>query len=145
MQVRSPVTEADFDSYYDLRWRALRAPWGQPRGSERDELDAIATHVAGFDEAKRMVSVGRLHLVSPDVGQVRYMAVEKLSRGQGHGQTLLAELENKAKRQGVKRLVLDARESAVTFYLRNGYEIEGEAHVLFDEVQHSKMQKLLLL
>ena len=145
MQVRFPVTKAEFDAYYDLRWRALRAPWGQPRGSERDELDAIATHFAGFDEVKGVVSVGRLHLVNSDLGQLRYMAVEERLRRQGLGQTLLAKLESEARLQGVKWLMLDARESAVEFYRRNGYEIEGKAHVLFGDVQHSKMQKLLPL
>ena len=63
MEVRSPETESEFRVYYDLRWRVLREPWGQPLGSERDEHDVTATHVAGYDEAKRIVCVGRLHAV----------------------------------------------------------------------------------
>ena len=57
MEIRSPETEQEFAAYYELRWRVLRKPWGQPSGSERDELDAAATHVAGYDEAKRLVCV----------------------------------------------------------------------------------------
>ena len=128
-------------AYYELRWRVLRMPWGQPSGSERDELDAAATHVAGFDEVKRLVCVGRLHAVETGVGQVRYMAVEESLRGLGLGQAVLDELERLAKRQGISEIVLDARESAVGFYRRNGYEAVGEGHVLFDEVRHSKMKK----
>ena len=128
-------------AYYELRWRVLRMPWGQPSGSERDELDDAATHVAGFDEVKRLVCVGRLHAVETGVGQVRYMAVEESLRGLGLGQAVLDELERLAKRQGISVIVLDARESAVGFYRRNGYEAVGEGHVLFDEVRHSKMKK----
>ena len=128
-------------AYYELRWRVLRMPWGQPSGSERDELDAAATHVAGFDEVKRLVCVGRLHAVETGVGQFRYMAVEESLRGLGLGQAVLDELERLAKRQGISVIVLDARESAVGFYRRNGYEAVGEGHVLFDEVRHSKMKK----
>ena len=86
MDIRSPESELEFVAYYDLRWRVLRKPWGQPFGSERDELDAAATHVAGYDEAKRLVCVGRLHAVETGVGQVRYMAVEEPMRGRGLGQ-----------------------------------------------------------
>ena len=141
MEIRSPKSESEFEAYYELRWRVLRMPWGQPSGSERDELDAAATHVAGFDEVKRLVCVGRLHAVETGVGQVRYMAVEESLRGLGLGQAVLDELERLAKRQGISVIVLDARESAVGFYRRNGYEAVGEGHVLFDEVRHSKMKK----
>ena len=143
MEIRSPETDTEFELYYDLRWRVLREPWGQPRGSERDELDDDATHVAGYDEAKGLVCVGRLHAVETGVGQVRYMAVEEPLRGQGLGQAVLDELERLAKRQGMSVIVLDAREAAVGFYRRNGYEALGEGHVLFGEVRHSKMRKRL--
>ena len=141
MEIRSPKSESEFVAYYELRWRVLRMPWGQPSGSERDELGAAATHVAGFDEVKRLVCVGRLHAVETGVGQFRYMAVEESLRGLGLGQAVLDELERLAKRQGISVIVLDARESAVGFYRRNGYEAVGEGHVLFDEVRHSKMKK----
>ena len=141
MEIRSPETEEEFAAYYELRWRVLRKPWGQPSGSERDELDAAATHVAGYDEAKRLVCVGRLHAVDTGVGQVRYMAVEESVRGRGLGQAVLDELERLAKRQGMTAIRLDARESAVGFYQRNGYATEGESHTLFAVVHHSKMRK----
>ena len=110
MEVRSPETETEFRAYYDLRWRVLREPWGQPLGSERDEHDVTATHVAGYDEAKRLVCVGRLHAVGTDVGQVRYMAVKESLRGRGLGQAVLDEIERLAKQQGMRTIVLDARE-----------------------------------
>jgi len=143
VEIRSPETDTEFEAYYDLRWRVLRQPWGQSPGSERDELDDDATHVAGYDEVKGLVCVGRLHAVETGVGQVRYMAVEEPLRGRGLGQAVLNELERLAKRQGMSVIVLDAREAAVGFYRRNGYEAVGEGHVLFGEVRHSKMRKRL--
>ena len=143
MEVRSPETETEFRVYYNLRWRVLREPWGQPLGSERDEHDVTATHVAGYDEAKRIVCVGRLHAVGTDVGQVRYMAVNESLRGRGLGQAVLDEIERLAKQQGMRTIVLDAREAAVGFYLRNGYVATGDGHTLFGEVQHTKMEKSL--
>jgi len=143
VEIRSPETDTEFEAYYDLRWRVLRQPWGQSSGSERDELDDDATHVAGYDEVKGLVCVGRLHAVETGVGQVRYMAVEEPLRGRGLGQAVLDELERLAKRQGMSVIVLDAREAAVGFYRRNGYEAVDEGHVLFGEVRHSKMRKRL--
>ena len=143
MEIRSPETDTEFEAYYDLRWRVLRQPWGQSPGSERDELDDDATHVAGYDEVKGLVCEGRLHAVETGVGQVRYMAVEEPLRGRGLGQAVLNELERLGKRQGMSVIVLDAREAAVGFYRRNGYEAVDEGHVLFGEVRHSKMRKRL--
>jgi ribosomal protein S18 acetylase RimI-like enzyme len=143
VEIRSPETDTEFEAYYDLRWRVLRQPWGQSPGSERDELDDDATHVAGYDEVKGLVCVGRLHAVETGVGQVRYMAVEEPLRGRGLGQAVLNELERLGKRQGMSVIVLDAREAAVGFYRRNGYEAVDEGHVLFGEVRHSKMRKRL--
>ena len=143
MEVRSPETETEFRAYYDLRWRVLREPWGQPLGSERDEHDVTATHVAGYDEAKRLVCVGRLHAVGTDVGQVRYMAVKESLRGRGLGQAVLDEIERLAKQQGMRTIVLDAREEVAGFYLRNGYVATGDGHTLFGEVRHTKMEKSL--
>jgi len=35
----TPATPAELEEYFAFRWVLLRAPWGQPRGSERDEHD----------------------------------------------------------------------------------------------------------
>ncbi|MEJ2362384.1 MAG: thioesterase, partial [Gammaproteobacteria bacterium] len=37
---KSPQTKQEWQAYFDLRWRILRAPWQQARGSERDDLEA---------------------------------------------------------------------------------------------------------
>ena len=39
MEFRSPNTDLEFEAYYELRWRVLRKPWGQARGTEHDEYD----------------------------------------------------------------------------------------------------------
>ena len=59
------------------------------------------------------------------------------------GQAMLFELERSAKRQGMTAIVLDAREHAVRFYLKNGYVVTGDSYLLFGEIPHSKMEKQL--
>ena len=43
--LRSPATPDEWQRYYHLRWQILRAPWQQPPGSERDDLEAQAYHL----------------------------------------------------------------------------------------------------
>jgi hypothetical protein len=44
MEIRSPETVEEFMQYYELRWRLLRKPWNQPKGSEKDEKEDEAFH-----------------------------------------------------------------------------------------------------
>lgn len=138
-----PRTPQDWDSYFDLRWRVLRQPWGQPRGSERDDFDVESFHLLVRDSIGTAVAVGRLHLNSPSEAQVRYMAVEETCRSRGIGSRILAGLEDQAQSRGVTGIVLNARENAVNFYRGHGYEVEGPADILFGKVRHFRMRKLL--
>jgi len=143
MEVRSPNTDIEFEAYYELRWRVLRKPWGEARGTEYDEYEEKAIHIAAFNDSKNLVGVGRLQLVEGNLGQVRYMAVEPDYRKQGVGQSIILQLEKQAREQGMTAIVLDAREQAVGFYIRNGYRVTGSSYLLFGEIPHSKMEKQL--
>ncbi len=134
--------EGDFDKYLELRWRILRKPWNQPRGSEVDELDDEAIHIAAYDEDK-MVGVARLHFNSKEEAQIRYMAVEEGYRNRGIGSKMLEKLEEIAKEKGARYVMLNARENAVGFYLKNGYELVEKSYLLFGTIQHYKMRKML--
>ena len=86
---RSPSSPAEWDAYFDLRWRMLREPWSQPRGSERDSLDQSAFHLPIVDSDGSALACGRLHLNSPTEAQVRYMAVDENVQGRGYGSAIL--------------------------------------------------------
>src|SRR5437870_13909532 len=92
-----PRTTQEWESYFDLRWRVLREPWGQPRGTERDDLDAESFHLILRDSAGAVVAVGRLHQNSPYDAQVRYMAVDDSHRSRRLGSRLLSGLEERAR------------------------------------------------
>ena len=143
MEVRPPSRPDEWERYYELRWRVLRAPWKQPRGSERDDQDRDSRHLALWAESGSPRAVGRIHLNSPAEAQVRYMAVEPGSEGRGYGAQVLAGLENAARELGASRIVLNARERAETFYARHGYAVAGAADTMFGEVRHIRMEKQL--
>lgn len=152
MHLHPPHTPADLAAYYDLRWRALRAPWGQPRGSERDELDdhpgeTFVSHLAAWDEAGRILGVGRLHFNGPTEAQIRYMAVEEDCQGKGIGRAMVAHLEELAYEQGASTVILNARAAAIGFYERLGYTVVAQGVAMFEDspkgpVEHARMAKV---
>lgn len=140
--VRAPQTDAQWQAYYDLRWRVLRQPWQQPRGSEQDELESQALHLAVFDTTEQLLACGRLHFLEQYCAQIRYMAVEPDRQSQGLGTILLRRLETLAWQNQVTEIRLDARESCLAFYLKQGYLDVGVAHTLFGDIPHRKLRKL---
>lgn len=138
----SQPREKDMDQYFELRWRVLRKPWNQRRGSEIDGMDDRAIHLAAYD-GDRIVAVARLHFNSEEEAQIRYMAVDERYRNRGIGGEMLKELERIAREKGAKYIVLEARENAVNFYLKNGYVIVKKSFLLFDSIQHYRMMKKL--
>jgi predicted GNAT family N-acyltransferase len=141
--VSEPVSPEDFAKIFNLRFDVLRAPWNQPRGSEKDENESSAIHALIKDKSGKCIASGRLQFNNAEEGQIRFMAVETEYRGQGLGKMILDFLEQKAKANNTFSIVLQARENALQFYERAGYINEGKSFLLFDSVQHYRMRKQL--
>ncbi|MFM7774820.1 MAG: GNAT family N-acetyltransferase [Candidatus Kapaibacterium sp.] len=142
MEICEPITASDWDAYYDLRYRILREPWGQERGSEQDATDAQSINRMIVRDGT-VIAVCRLHFNTPVEAQIRYMAVETTVQGKGVGLTLMAHMEEIARARGAERIILEARENAVTFYKRQGYVITKESYLLFGVIQHYTMEKFV--
>ncbi|WP_297529255.1 GNAT family N-acetyltransferase [Thiohalobacter sp.] len=142
-RVRAPRSPDELEACLALRWRLLRAPWQQPRGSERDVFDDTAVHRLAEAADGRLIGTGRLHAVDEACGQIRYMAVLPEWQGRGVGSALLASLEAAARDIGCIRIRLNAREGAVGFYARRGYVDAGPGPLLFDSIRHRVMEKVV--
>ncbi len=142
IEIRSPKTKEEWETYYSLRYRILREPWNQPSGSERNEGDETAIHAALFEHGK-ILGVSRLDSAGREIGQIRFMAVETNQQGKGIGEQLMHQLELIALQRGHKKIILHAREIAVGFYQKLGYELKEKSHLLFGEIQHFLMEKQL--
>ncbi len=140
---RAPQTPAEWEAYFDLRWRILRAPWDQPRGSERDNIEKTSEHLLISGPDFRPLAIGRLHFNSAAEAQVRYMAVEPRAQGQGLGGRILQEFEKRARAAGATSIVLNAREDAQRFYQKHGFATVGPAPTIFEAVKHVRMRKEL--
>jgi N-acetylglutamate synthase-like GNAT family acetyltransferase len=143
LQIVSPHTATQWQAYFEVRWRLLRSPWQQPKGSEQDEFEQIAFHVMAKNEAGEVMGVGRIHPVTDDQWQIRYMAVEERCRNTGVGSRILKALEDYAQSQGAAQIVLNSRSTALNFYVKHGYRIIDDAPTMFGVIAHKKMQKSL--
>ena len=141
MKIISPVSNDDFEKYFDLRWRVLRKPWNQPRGSEKDELEEQSYHLMAIDDQQKIIGCGRLHFTTDSHAQIRYMAVAPEYGKRGIGKKILEQLEAYAAQNKAKEITLQARENAVEFYLKAGYSLIEKSHLLFGCIQHFKMNK----
>lgn len=139
--VSEPSSSEDLEKIFSLRYEVLRSPWNQPRGSERDEYEEKSIHAMIKNEMGVCIATGRLQFNSAEEGQIRFMAVNAEYRGKKLGQLILEFLEDKAKKNSCRRIVLQARENAVAFYEAMGYTIEEKTFLLFGSVQHYRMSK----
>lgn len=141
IRIIEPTNTEDFDRYYNLRWKILCAPWNQPRGIERDPDDNGSIHLMAINSKREVLAVGRLHFNAINEAQVRFMAVDTPFQRKGTGKLILKALEAKAVDHGADMITLNARETALGFYQKQGYEALGSSHMLFNSIAHIKMQK----
>ncbi len=136
-------TEKEIQKILDLRYRILRKPWNQSIESATDDLEKDSFNAYIKNEHGDIMACGRLQINSPDVGQIRFMAVDDAYQGKGCGKLILQSLEKKAKEIGLSEVELQARENAVNFYKNNGYVIVEESFKLWGIIQHYLMKKRL--
>ena len=142
-RIKQPQSEADFKQYYHLRWLLLRAPWKQPEGSEVDKIEDTCFHLMATDNNDQAIAIARLQANSNSEAQIRYMGVAQAYQRQGIGHALIKTIEQHAIESNHEKIVLDAREAALPFYEKLGYQVIEKSYLLFNEIQHFRMIKEL--
>lgn len=143
MIIRPPQTEEEFERYRDLRWRILRAPWNQPRILEQDDLDSDDFPIMVCKVDGIPIGVGRAHFISEDEAQIRSISVEPEWEGKGIGSIVLSALEKIVTEKGARRIIIHARNSAIEFYKKFGYQEVKPSYTLFDKIEHTLMEKII--
>ena len=141
--IKSPETESEWESYFNFRWEKLRKPLGMPKNTLKDDKEQDSCHLIAVDSDEEVVGTGRLHFNSKQEGQIRYMAVNESIQRKGLGSSIVLELEMIAKKKGAKKMVLNARENALNFYLSLGYK-EIEPYESDTGIPHTTMSKELI-
>ena len=118
-----------------LRQQVFVVEQGVPAELELDEMDAQSLHAVAYQDGVP-VATGRL---LPD-GHIGRMAVRQDARRAGTGSLVLCALMDEARRRGDRDVVLHAQLSARDFYVRHGFEPEGE--VFMDAgIEHIAMRR----
>ena len=139
----NPQTQAEFEQLFLLRWEILRKPWGLLPGTEQDNEETSSVHRAVFDfEKDKFLACGRIQESGENAAQVRYMAVGLDFQGEGFGLEVLRSLEQVALKAKWKYIFLNARENALGFYEKCGYQVEGNAES-FLGIRHFRMSRNL--
>ena len=125
----------------ELRKRVLRWPLGLDFTPEQLAAEMNEFHLLALD-GDQLIACLVLTPQSKDTIKMRQVAVEPDWQGKGVGKKLVEFSERIAREKGFSKMVLNARDTAVPFYLKLDYEIEGEP---FEEVTipHRRMVKEL--
>lgn len=144
IQITTPKTKEDFKAYYDLRYKVLREPWGQPRGTEKDDYEPISQHfMAVDDETKEVVGCVKFSEKEPGVAWVSHLAVKTDLQRTGSGRQLLAHVEAQAREQGFKKIGCQARLNTTAYFEKAGYKMHGLPTRYFGTTQVVWMEKEL--
>jgi DNA-binding MarR family transcriptional regulator/GNAT superfamily N-acetyltransferase len=124
---RSPAAAAALARYY--RELAARFPAGFDPLAAGGTVDPAAltppdgAFLVGRDD-ERVVGCGGLQRLTEETGEIKRMWIDPRWRGFGLGRRMLSRLEDAAREQGRRRIVLDTNETlreAISMYERAGY------------------------
>ena len=138
MRIVEPKTETELAAYHNLRYETLRKPWNQKLELDADEKIAIHAMLVESDMA---IAIGRIHQIDANTWQIKGMGVHPDYRKQNVGGLIMNYLEAQVKEKNAKKIILHAREIAISFYLRCGYQIVEKSHLMWGEIQHFLMEK----
>lgn len=138
-----PVLDTRYPESVILREQVLMRPIGIRYNENISVLDAQSRHFAAFLEADLVGIVLMLPQGDPQKWRLRQMAVRPDVQRMGIGRSLVGFAEQWARDQSIDEIILHARVSALDFYLRLGYRVQGE---VFEEVgiDHRLMTKRLI-
>lgn len=74
--------------------------------------------------------------------QLRQIAVLQEFQGKGIGHQIIDFAEKEALLSGFSRIIIHAQESAIPFYEKNGFKMEGDAFIEVG-IPHFEMQKII--
>jgi predicted GNAT family N-acyltransferase len=127
-----------------LRYQVLRAPLRLQYTAAQLATEATDIHLAALDAHQNVVATIVLtpHPTLPHTLKMRQVCTLPALQGKGVGSLLVQFCEAMARAQSCTTIQLNARQTAVNFYEKNGYACIGDP---FTEIglPHIKMQKTL--
>jgi N-acetylglutamate synthase-like GNAT family acetyltransferase len=142
--IKVPKTREDFKAYYELRYRVLRAPWGQPKDTEKDDYEPISQHFMAIDETNgKVVGVIKMFEKSEGVGWVSHLAIDPGYQKKGVGKLLMDTVEHAAREKGYHVIGCMSRLNTTAYFERMGFVTAGLPTQYFGTTQVLWMEKEL--
>ena len=119
---------------HDLRRRVLRGDNPEAVATDPRDEQPTSLHFGGFEGARLVVSASFFPSTAPmnpwlASYQLRFMATDFDFQGQGYGGRVLRFAEAELRRLGIEQVWANGRDSALAFYIANGWAIiEGSEH-----------------
>lgn len=120
-QIKQTTWQQKGNALLRIRYRVFVEEQGVPAALEHDDHDHAATHLLATCSDGGEVATARLL----DDGHIGRMAVLSGFRGQGIGSAMLKQLIDIAVSRSIDRLFLHAQCTAIPFYERAGFVVEG--------------------
>ena len=138
------TTDTTADTYKDalkIRHDVFVTEQGVSVADEIDELEDQTIHVVLYKEGEPFATA-RIYAIDAETYKVQRVAVQEEVRKQGFGAILMSEVEKKVAELGGRRITLGAQNTAIPFYERIAYTIEG-AEFMDAGIPHHTMTKLI--
>jgi GNAT superfamily N-acetyltransferase len=126
------VVAVKVEEIYDLRFEVLRSDTPSDNVDFPHDRDPETVHLAVRDESGAVIAAStwapKPFPGRPDDAavQLRGMAVAAEHRGRGLGAAMVAAGVADARRRGATLVWANARDSALEFYVANGFAVVGE-------------------
>ena len=124
-----------------LRYAVLRKPLGMVFTSEQLSEEHNEIHLRGL-LGSALVCCLQLRPIDKHTVQMRQVAVDESYQSRGVGRALVEYCEQVALDEQFTEIILHARETAVEFYLKLGYEVYGEPFIEVG-IPHRNMRKFI--
>ena len=131
---------SEYESAIKLREGILRKPLGLTFLPEELEAEKNHIQIAGF-QGGEVISTSVLAQEGKDYKMQRVVVKQDLQHS-GVGSEMMKFCENYSRNQGIFSIYLHAIHTAVNFYLKNNYVIEGDYFYEYD-LMHIKMRNVL--
>jgi ribosomal protein S18 acetylase RimI-like enzyme len=130
----------EYDEAIGLRYEILRKPLGLTFTVEQLAEEWDDFHLAAYDADYEMIGYLNFKIVDEKTLRMRQVAIAERAQNRGIGTALVQFSEQFAKGKGYEKIILHARETAISFYQKNKYRIFDEPFVEVG-IPHRKMEK----
>ena len=119
------TTSAIYKDALKIRYAVFVNEQGVSEEEEIDSLEDKTEHVVLYVDGKP-VATARIYNLGENTFKVQRVAVHKDARGIGYGAVIMTEAEKRIHELGGHKVTLGAQNSAIPFYEKLAFNVEGE-------------------